>query len=111
MSHHLPRAWRLTLTAGLAAFIAVPAAWTSPAWASAATSHAAPGAQARVPLRKVVRNLQWVLQWYLQADVAAVWAQPGRARSRSLGLITYPPVSMAPSKAPPFASALSARKQ
>ena len=42
MSHHLPRAWRLTFTAGLAAFIAVPAAWTSPAWASAATSHTAP---------------------------------------------------------------------
>ena len=42
MSHHLPRAWRLTLTAGLATFIAVPAAWTSPAWASAATSHTAP---------------------------------------------------------------------
>ena len=43
MSHRLPSAWRLTLTAGLAAFIVVPVAWTSPTWASAATSHTARG--------------------------------------------------------------------
>ncbi len=42
MSRRLPAASRLTLTAGLAAFIAIAPGWTSPTWASAATSHTAP---------------------------------------------------------------------
>jgi hypothetical protein len=41
LSRRLPLAQRLTLTAGLAAFIAIAPGWTSPTWASAATSHTA----------------------------------------------------------------------
>ena len=42
MSRRLPFASRLTLTAGLAAFIAIAPAWTSPGWASAPTNRSGP---------------------------------------------------------------------
>jgi hypothetical protein len=42
MSRRLPFASRFTLTAGLAAFIAIAPAWTSPSWASAPTNRSGP---------------------------------------------------------------------
>lgn len=41
VSHRLPVASRLTIAAGLAAFVAFGPTWTSPTWAST-TNHAAP---------------------------------------------------------------------
>jgi hypothetical protein len=49
VSYRLPVASRLTLTAALAAFITAAPAWTSPTWASAATTHTVP-APKRGPL-------------------------------------------------------------